>query len=162
MTERYFYESFDGLGAFRAALVELVGGETQAVIVRAIDAVPGPPAATLRAVVEAVWSLLTGDLRRGRVAAMEGLADADLQARRQEIIAGFEAVIMAHSAEVFGIEPDDPTGPMVAAAFVGAADEVFLRLLNGAIDTPVQRSADFLVALFAGGVTEAVRRLATD
>jgi AcrR family transcriptional regulator len=156
LTERYFYESFGGLDAFRAGLVDLVAAEVETAIAGALREVDDrAPADTIRAVVEAVWRTLIDDPRRGRVATMEGLTGGDWHDRRQAITARIGAVIGEEGAGLFGLPADHPLLPVVVAAFVGAADEILLRLLRGEVETSVDRCADVLVATFAHGVPAA-------
>ena len=126
LTERYFYESFAGLDAFRTALFDQVGDETAAAIVNAIDSSGTDPRATVGAIVNAVWQLLLEDPRRGRVAALQGIGDPTLLSRREQIQGHFEDVLTTRSADVFGLDPADPVTRVLSAAFVGAAYEIFL------------------------------------
>lgn len=156
LTERYFYASFDGLDAFRTGLVDLVAAEVEAAITGALrEAGERSPGDTMRAVVGAVWRTLVDDPRRGRVAAMEGLTGGDWHDRRQAITGRLEALIAADGTGLFGLPDEHPLLPVVVAAFVGAADEIVLRLLRGELDAPVDRCADVLVATFAHGVPAA-------
>jgi len=158
LTERYFYQSFAGLSAFRTALLNLVAEETEAAIVEAINTPATTARETLRAVLDSVWRLLLDDPRRGRVAAMEGLDDLALQARRTTIEARFEHILTTRSAEVFELDPTDPATPVLAAYFVGAADEVFRRLLTGQLTTAPTRCSELLITVFTHGVPEALER----
>jgi AcrR family transcriptional regulator len=156
LTERYFYESFAKLDAFRAALVDQVADETAAAIVNAIDSSGTDPRAALRAIVNAVWQLLLEDPRRGRVAAMEGIGDPTLLGRRESIEARFEDVLTTRSADVFGLDPADPATPVLSAAFVGAADEIFQRLLGGQLTEEPSVCSELLISVFSHGVPQAI------
>jgi AcrR family transcriptional regulator len=146
LTERYFYESFEGLSAFRVALVDLVAGETRDALVDALET-PGRPAVVIERIVAAVWRLLVDDPRRGRLAAMEGLNDLALHARRRSIESGFGGLIAERSQEVFGLQADNPASPIIAAAFVGAVHEVVRCLLAGELTEPSE-AARVLIDIF--------------
>jgi AcrR family transcriptional regulator len=147
LTERYFYESFAGLSAFRGALVDLVASETEDALVGAMR-VQGSQRMVVERIVTAVWRLLLDDPRRGRVAAMDGLDDPSLQARRRSILSGFAQIVTERSDEVFGLGADDPASPIVAAAFVGAVDEVFRRLLAGELMVEPSEAARVTIDIF--------------
>jgi AcrR family transcriptional regulator len=148
LTERYFYESFAGLSAFRGALVDLVAGETEDALVGAMHA-QGSQRTVIERIVTAVWRLLLDDPRRGRVAAMDGLDDLSLLARRRSILSGFAELVAERSEEVFGLGADDPASPIIAAAFVGAVDEVFRRLLAGELTGEPSEAARVTIDIFS-------------
>jgi AcrR family transcriptional regulator len=146
LTERYFYENFAGLDAFRVALVEMVADETKDALIQAMQA-PGPPETVIERIVNAVWRVLVDDPRRGRLAAMDGLNDLSLHARRRSIESGFGGLIAERSKEVFDLRADDPASPIMAAAFVGAVHEVVRCLLAGELAEPSE-AARVLIELF--------------
>jgi len=160
LTERYFYESFAGLDAFRTALFDQVGDETAAAIVDAIDSSGTDPRATVRAIVNAVWQLLLEDPRRGRVAALQGIGDPTLLTRREQIQGHFEDVLTTRGGEVFGLEPADPVTPVLSAAFVGAAYEIFLRLLSGQLAEDPSACSELLISVFSHGVPRTLSQAA--
>jgi hypothetical protein len=49
---------------------------------------------------------------------------------------------------VFGLGADDPASPIVAAAFVGAVDEVFRRLLAGELTAEPSEAARVTIDIF--------------
>jgi len=160
LTERYFYESFAGLDAFRTALFDQMGDETAAAIVNAIDSSGTDPRATVGAIVNAVWQLLLEDPRRGRVAALQGISDPTLLRRREEIQGHFEDVLTTRSAHVFGLHPADPASPVLSAAFVGAAYEIFLRLLSGQLTEDPSACSALLISVFSHGIPHALSQAA--
>ena len=160
LTERYFYESFGGLDAFRTALFDQVGDETAAAIVNAIDSSGTDSPATVAAIVNAVWQLLLEDPRRGRVAALQGVGDPTLLRRRGEIQGHFEDVLTTRGGEVFGLDPADPVTPVLSAAFVGAAYEIFLRLLGGQLTEEPSVCAELLISVFSHGVPRTLSQVA--
>jgi AcrR family transcriptional regulator len=160
LTERYFYESFSGLDAFRTALFDQVGDETAAAIVNAIDSSGTDQRATVEAIVNAVWQLLLEDPRRGRVAALRGIGDPTLLSRREQIQGHFEDVLTTRGGEVFGLDPADPVTPVLSAAFVGAAYEIFLRLLSGQLTESPSACAELLISVFSHGIPRTLSQAA--
>lgn len=148
VTERYFYSEFGSLGALKMALVELVAADTRRVIENALTSAAPDPASTLATLVGEVWHLLLDDPRRGRVAAMQGVAEVDLLTRRAQIESEFESLLVLHGKAAFGTDLDDVDLAIASAALVGAADEVFRRLLAGDLDVDAHRASAQLVSMF--------------
>jgi hypothetical protein len=61
---------------------------------------------------------------------------------------------------VFGLDPADPVTPVLSAAFVGAAYEIFQRLLSGQLTEEPSACSELLIAVFSHGVPQALSQSA--
>jgi len=75
LNPRYFYESFDDLGALVVAVYDRVVEELAAVVLGALGSAAPDPASQLRAVLEGTVGFIDDDRRRARILYVEALGN---------------------------------------------------------------------------------------
>jgi AcrR family transcriptional regulator len=135
LTERYFYESFDGLDAALTAVMDDIATQIAERFVAALAAADGGPTERVRAGVEAFVQILTDDPRKGRVAIVESVSIDALRPHRAELLRGF-AELAAHEArELYGSEAwSEREGRLSATMFVGGVAELVTAWIEGAVE----------------------------
>lgn len=132
LSERYFYESFTGLGAAQTALLEAVAAEIETTTLQAADAAGDDPAQRIRAAVGAFVDLLVADPRKGRVAIIEAGALPALRSRRTELLRHFAHLSAEQAHEMR--RPHRKDDELAGLLFVGGMAEVVTAWLDGALD----------------------------
>jgi AcrR family transcriptional regulator len=139
LTERYFYESFDGRDALLRAVHSQVAGEAREAIAAAVAAAvatlsprPSPAEAerVAHAGVAAFTAFLEADPRRGRVLLSESFSDSVLASHDRELVPAFAALLVAQLRAL----PDPPDGvdaELTAVALLGALRTLYLAWLSG-------------------------------
>ncbi|MCW2839982.1 MAG: TetR family transcriptional regulator [Aeromicrobium sp.] len=142
LTERYFYESFDGLDAALTAVMDDIAAQIAAESVAALAAAQGGPADRVRAGIGAFVTILTDDPRKGRVAIVESVSIDALRPHRAELLRQF-AELAAHEArELYGDQAwSEPEGRLAATMFIGGVAELVTAWIEGT----VQASPDDIV-----------------
>lgn len=139
LTERYFYESFDGRDALLRAVHDQVASEARDAIVAAVaEAAGGPGAASPErvalAAVAAFTAFLEADPRRGRVLLSESFADSVLASHDLELVPAFAALLVAQ-IRALPDAPDATDAELTAVALLGAMRGLYLTWLSG--DPPI-------------------------
>jgi AcrR family transcriptional regulator len=133
LSERYFYESFDGRDALLRAVHTQVAGEARAAIVAAVaGAPPGGWAdeALAHAAVGAFTAFLEEDPRRGRVLLSESFSDTVLARHDVELIPTFATLLVAQITALPDA-PDATDAELTAVALIGALRNLYLAWLLG-------------------------------
>jgi AcrR family transcriptional regulator len=144
LTERYFYESFDGRDALLRAVHSQVAGEARDAIVAAVGDAAGAGAAgaagaaaperVAHAAVAAFTAFLEADPRRGRVLLSESFADSVLASHDLELVPAFAALFVAQ-IRALPDAPDATDAELTAVALLGALRGLYLTWLQG--DPPI-------------------------
>jgi AcrR family transcriptional regulator len=135
LSERYFYESFDGRDALLRAVHAQVAGQARDAIVAAVaaHAAAGGTAedeALAHAAVAAFTAFLEEDPRRGRVLLSESFSDTVLARHDVELVPAFAALLVAQITAL----PDGPDAvdaELTAVALIGALRNLYLAWLEG-------------------------------
>jgi AcrR family transcriptional regulator len=135
LTERYFYESFDGRDALLRAVHDQVAGEARAVIVAAVAAAgSADPERVALTAVAAFTAFLEADPRRGRVMLSESFADTVLARHDMELVPAFAALLVAQ-IRALPDPPDATDAELTAVGLLGALRSLYLAWLEG--DPPI-------------------------
>ncbi len=135
LTERYFYESFDGLDAALTAVMDDIAAQIAEASVAALGSTEGGPTERVRAGIGAFVQILTDDPRKGRVAIVESVSIDALRPHRAELLRQFAALSAHEARELYGPEAWSETeGTMAATMFIGGVAELVTAWIEGAID----------------------------
>jgi AcrR family transcriptional regulator len=157
LNKRYFYESFDGLDAVIAAVMQRVAEDAIAVTLATIDH-ERPEDEVIRAAISTFVGHLTDDPRRARVlfgAVPAGDAAAD---HRSAAIRQVIATVAVEGRALHALAPG-PSVDTAAAMLVGGTSQAVLDWLDGRITCSREAFVDDLVALWQA-VGEGVAALA--
>lgn len=135
LSERYFYESFDGRDALLRAVHAQVADQARDAIVAAVAAhvAAGGEAedeSLAYASVGAFTAFLEEDPRRGRVLLSESFSDTVLARHDIELIPAFAALLVAQITAL----PDGPDAvdaELTAVALIGALRNLYLAWMEG-------------------------------
>jgi AcrR family transcriptional regulator len=152
LSERYFYESFDGRDALLRAVHAQVAGEARDAIAAAVAVYDGDDEGLALAAVGAFTAFLQADARRGRVLLSESFSDTVLARHDVELVPTFAALLVAQITKLPDA-PDATDAELTAVALLGALRNLYLAWLTGA--PPI--SAERLNAHAAGLVVAAAR-----
>jgi AcrR family transcriptional regulator len=154
LSERYFYESFDGRDALLRAVHAQVAGEAREAIAAAVaEHTPGGGAGTAGqapartaagaghrplsdeesvafAAVSAFTAFLQEDPRRGRVLLSESFSDTVLARHDVELVPTFAALLVAQITALPD-PPDATDAELTAVALLGALRNLYLAWLLG-------------------------------
>ena len=139
LSERYFYESFPGLDALLAAVLNGIAVEIEENSRHAAAAAGDDPEARMRASIGAFVRLLVDDPRKGRVAIVESVAVPELRRRRTELLRH-----LAHESAVEVRTWLGDSGRSRAAdetsglLFIGGMAELVTAWLDGAIEATAE------------------------
>jgi AcrR family transcriptional regulator len=138
LSERYFYESFDGRDALLRAVHAQVAGEAReaiaAAVARATSSPGADPERVAHAAVAAFTAFLEADPRRGRVLLSESFTDTVLASHDLELIPAFAALLVAQ-IRALPDPPDAVDAQLTAVALLGALRTLYLAWLEG--DPPI-------------------------
>lgn len=157
LSERYFYESFDGRDALLRAVHAQVAGEAREAIAAAVAAHRADPAAgddedLARAAVAAFTAFLEADPRRGRVLLSESFSDTVLARHDLELVPAFAALLVVQ-IRALPDPPDATDAALTAMALLGGLRNLYLAWLRG--EPPI--SSARLNAHAAGLIVAAAR-----
>ena len=143
LTERYFYESFDGLDAALRAVMDDIAEQIADRSVAALAAATGDPTERVRAGIGAFVEILTDDPRKGRVAIVESMSIDALRPHRAELLRRF-AELSAHEARgLYGVEAwDEVEGRIAATMFIGGVAELVTAWIEGVLEADPQMIVD--------------------
>jgi AcrR family transcriptional regulator len=143
LSERYFYESFDGRDALLRAVHAQVADQARDAIVAAVAAhvAAGGEAedeSLAYAAVGAFTTFLEEDPRRGRVLLSESFSDTVLARHDIELVPAFAALLVAQITAL----PDGPDAvdaELTAVALIGALRNLYLAWMEGRQGLSAQR-----------------------
>jgi AcrR family transcriptional regulator len=135
LSERYFYESFDGRDALLRAVHAQVAAQARDAIVAVVaaHAAAGGDAddeALAHAAVAAFTAFLEEDPRRGRVLLSESFSDTVLARHDVELVPAFAALLVAQITALPDA-PDATDAELTAVALIGALRNLYLAWLGG-------------------------------
>jgi AcrR family transcriptional regulator len=135
LSERYFYESFDGRDALLRAVHAQVAGQARDAIVAVVaaHAAAGGGAddeGLAHAAVAAFTAFLEEDPRRGRVLLSESFSDTVLARHDVELVPAFAALLVAQITALTDA-PDAIDAELTAVALIGALRNLYLAWLGG-------------------------------
>ena len=135
LTERYFYESFTGLDAALAAVMDDIAAQIAEQSVAALEAAEGSPAERVRAGIGAFVKILTDDPRKGRVAIVESLSIDALRPHRARLLRAFAELSAREARELYGPEAwSDVEGRLAATMFIGGVAELVTAWIEGTLE----------------------------
>lgn len=143
LSERYFYESFDGRDALLRAVHDAVAGQARDAILAVVAAHAsggGDPddEALPHAAVAAFTAFLEEDPRRGRVLLSESFSDTVLARHDVELVPAFAALLVAQITALPDA-PDATDAELTAVALIGALRNLYLAWLAGDPPVPTAR-----------------------
>jgi len=134
LTERYFYESFDGLDAALAAVMDAIAAEIAERSVAALASTGGGPGERVRAGIGAFVEILTDDPRKGRVAIVESVSIDALRPHRAELLRQFAELSAREARELYGAEAwSEAEGRLAATMFIGGVAELVTAWIEGTV-----------------------------
>lgn len=149
VTERYFYESFDGRDALLLAVFDSAAEEALGSALRAAAAAPHDAREKARAAIGAIVELIAGDPRKGRVLFIEAMGSEALIKRRLETLGSVAELIGEQARDFYGDDAPSPQDiALTAHALAGAVFELLLAWMRGTLDVPPQRLIDHSTELF--------------
>ncbi|MEU1981176.1 TetR/AcrR family transcriptional regulator [Nocardia sp. NPDC019395] len=153
LSERYFYESFTGLDALLAAVMDRIAAEIEEISRRAADNAGTDPEARVRASVHSFVQLLVDDPRKGRVAIVESVAVPELRRRRTQLLRHLAHQSALEAREFLGSPGRSETADETAGLlFIGGMAELVTAWLDGTMqvtaDDIVDAAARSLLGLY--------------
>ncbi len=134
LTERYFYESFAGLGQAQIGVVQRVAAEIAECTVAALESTPGDPTDRVRAAINAFVQILTDDPRKGRVAIVESASVESVRGTRAQMLREFVDLAAREARELYGPQAwSEVEGRLAATMFIGGLAELVTTWLEGSL-----------------------------
>ncbi|WP_069161995.1 TetR/AcrR family transcriptional regulator [Nocardia altamirensis] len=110
LSERYYYESFDDLGAVFSELFDRIVDEIGQAVVTAFLTTPTDIHAKTRAAIAAAVDLIADDPRKARIVTVEAQLNPALLMRRAEVMRSFAGIMMAACAAEVGADLVESVG----------------------------------------------------
>jgi AcrR family transcriptional regulator len=149
LTERYFYESFEGRDELLLAVFDRVSEEAAAAVLAAVEAAPHDAREKAQAAIGTFVEMLTSDPRGARAILIESMSTPALQQRRQDAIRAFAALVSEQARGFYGAEAvAEQDAELTALALTGGLAELLVSWLDGRLDVPRERLVDHCVELF--------------
>jgi AcrR family transcriptional regulator len=149
LTERYFYESFEGRDELLLAVFDRVSDEAAGAVLAAIEAAPHDARAKARAAIGTFVEMLTEDPRGARAILIESMSTPALQERRQDAIRAFAALVSEQARGFYGTEAvAAQDAELTALALTGGLAELLVSWLDGRLEVPRERLVEHCVELF--------------
>jgi AcrR family transcriptional regulator len=146
LNKRYFYETFTGLEAIIAALINDLADNAIALTLAAID--PGmPPEEATRRAISTFVTHLTNDPRRAKVLFGAVPAGDAAAGHRAAAIRQLIATVAAQGRSIHNLA-DHPTVKLTAAMLIGGTSQAVLDWLDGQFDTTREQLIEDLTALW--------------
>jgi len=151
LNQRYFYESFEGREALlEAVYVRIIEGLISSALEAVVDADGAED--KVSAGLATFWAVVAGDLRKGRIIAIEvvGVSKA-VETRRREVRQAFASFIAEQAMSTAGL--DDTSGfyldPLLTAhSLVGAVIELLVAYLHEETDASIDDLVEHSIRLF--------------
>jgi AcrR family transcriptional regulator len=152
LSQRYFYEEFDGREALFLALVDRIADEFERVVHAALDDVRGSsPAERADHVLTAVVEHLTDDERRVKVALVESFATEELRERRARLLAQFAALASRLMAALG--DADQRSRELSALVISGGFAEALMRSARGEVSWSREELVTHLTRLYSAAAS---------
>lgn len=149
LTERYFYESFDGREELIVAVFAKVAGEVAERIVAAVAVAPRDARALARAAIHAAIVYVTDDPRRARILLLEAAGSVpELERRRREIIGEYARIVQSTQRDLLGAAaPTRTDARLTSLAIVASLAELIMEWQAGGLEIPRERLIEHCAAL---------------
>jgi AcrR family transcriptional regulator len=152
LSERYFYESFDGLEGALVAVMDEIAAEIAERSVSALASTVGGPTDRVRAGIGAFVEILTDDPRKGRVAIVESASIDVLRPHRAELLRQFAELSAREARELYGAEAwGEVEGRMAATMFIGGVAELVTAWIEGTLGVTPGDIVDAATHSFVSG-----------
>ena len=147
LNKRYFYESFAGIDAVSAAVIDAIADRVRTETLAAVEAVAQEPLETQAfAGAAAAVRALVDDPRRARVLLGGVAASPELQVHRLTVMHRLTDLLIDHGRTVHGVElASDPLAQVAPPFIVGGTGDAVLAFVNGHLKV----SIDELIAQLA-------------
>lgn len=150
LTQRYFYEAFDGLEALFIEVARTLAEDLKRAILEAITRVPREPEPMIRAALTTYFEALRDDPAKARIGLVEAFTvspGAELLARGTiEELAG---ILHATLDSFDGLERRDPASTrLLSIGIVGATHHIALTWMLGGFREPVAALVETTVLLY--------------
>lgn len=145
LTERYFYESFDGKDQFLIAVYEQTTAVFRDAILKALSSAPGDQRGRVRAIYGAMVDAAADDPRHGRVVTVVALSDPALSRLGRESVERVGRLIAGPPTGAAG--PDAIDAQLTGIALAGSTWNLIISWLDGRLDISRDRLIDHLVDL---------------
>src|SRR4051812_41114366 len=158
LTDRYFYESFNDSGGLFFAVFDRPTHQPFPPLATAVAACGDDPELQLRTAIGTFIHALAADPRKSRVLFAEApAAGATAAAHMRTTLRRFAALVAATARAHVPAETSDEEVQILALSLVGLLERVITERQDGALDIPVDRLIERVVALYAGLLTSAAR-----
>jgi AcrR family transcriptional regulator len=149
LTERYLYESFEGLDALMVAVFDHVAGGVTEQVVKAVKAAPRDPRAVEQAAMRAAIEHVTDDPRRARIMFLEARGSIpELERHRVGMVSGYARLVESTQRELLGGAAPTPTDArLTSLAIMAAVGELIMAWHVGDLRISRQRLIDHCTEL---------------
>jgi AcrR family transcriptional regulator len=149
LTDRYFYESFNGSADLFLAVFDRLTEELFALVVEAVAEAGDDTERQLRLPIDAFVSALAADSRKQRVLFSEAAAAGpDAAAHMRTTLRRFASLVAATARRHVPAETPEEDVQLIALSLVGLLERVITEREDGALDIPPDRVVDRTVALY--------------
>lgn len=153
LTERYFYESFDGRDDMLVAVFDYVVFGARDTLVTALTQAPVEVEARVRYIVRAFTAYIAADRRRGRIMFFAPQEAPELTQRGEELVGEFIA-LMAAALQASGgsrrpgarTRQSRANDELNSTAMFGAMAYLYQRWLSGSLKTSQRHLVDHITA----------------
>lgn len=157
LNSRYFYESFSSREDLLYHVYKRAVGEIAAAVVERTaqaDTIEGQVEGGLRA----SWEVLTEDLRKAKVIALEVVGVSErLERLRRDNRHAFADLLIQNSRSIAGEDLNLRMDPVLTArSLMGAVTEMTVDWINGDLDASVEEIIDHFIKLFTAVVQASV------
>lgn len=151
LTERYFYESFEGKEALLAALAERIVADLVTAVAPSIALLDSDPDAAIDGAARAVVCSLTDDPRRARILFVEVVGvSPELEDRRRLVIGALVDVFRGGIANAFGPWAlESVEVELIARAVIGGAQELLFAYVRDELPIDQEGLVASIQRLFA-------------
>lgn len=155
LSQRYFYESFEGVDDFFAQVVQGLGRELEANINRAVQSVPPRLEERLRAALAAYFRSIRQQRYAGRILVIEAFNAAPTISQTRRFLASMaelmHTVVLADLPKPLDLSVDLA---MLMTGYVGAIHHIALRWVQGGFADPPEIMVDTAAWLIIGSLRD--------
>jgi AcrR family transcriptional regulator len=154
LTDRYFYESFDGTQELFLAVFDRVTDELFASVSASVAGAGPEPEPELRAGIASFVGALADDPRRARVVFSEGPAvGPEAERHMRATLRRFSDLVAATARRHLSPAVEDEVVELVALSVVGALERAIAEWQAGRLELPLDGIVDELTRLFRLALT---------
>lgn len=149
LTDRYFYESFNDSDALFLAVFDRLTDELFRAVAEAVAESGTDPERQLRTAIATFVTELAADPRKSRVLFAEApAAGSDAAAHMRTTLRRFGALVAVTARQHVPAGTDDEEVQLLALSLVGLLERAITEREDGALDIPVDRLVERVVALY--------------